>query len=161
MPLPPPCVAARPPHTGRTRLPTLSVAALTNDLYTTVTPTGLPIGVNVPEPCWARTRTAEAERNWSSAFGERPPDDPAFIVTFKHMRQTVEEGSIPALIANAVAAAVTAGPVRVPPHQEFRDLAARRWDMIAEWADPTRPRRRLACSRATSSSPSCARALGL
>lgn len=113
-----------------------AVVALSEDLYTTLQTADLPVGVSVLCPGWVRTRIIDADRNWPDALGERPPDDPTRAVTEPYVRRAIEEGSTPAFVADAVADAVAAGRFWVLPHQNFLDLVVRRWDLIAERADP-------------------------
>lgn len=113
-----------------------AVVALSESLFTTMQVAEVPVGVSVLCPGWVSTRILDADRNWPAELGERPPDDPTRAITEGYVRRAIEEGSTPAFIADAVAEAVTAGRFWVLPHQEFLDLAIRRWDLIAERADP-------------------------
>jgi NAD(P)-dependent dehydrogenase (short-subunit alcohol dehydrogenase family) len=116
-----------------------AVVAMTESLYTTVQTAELPIGVSVLCPGWVRTKIIDADRNWPAELGERPPDDPTRHVTEGYVRRAIEEGSTPAYVADAVADAVTAGRFWILPHQDFLDICIRRWDLIAERADPAPP----------------------
>jgi len=116
-----------------------AVVAMTESLYSTIETAGLPIGVSILCPGWVRTRIIDADRNWPAELGSRPPDDPTRHVTEGYVRRAIEEGSTPAYVADAVADAVTAGRYWILPHQDFLDICIRRWDMIAERADPAPP----------------------
>ena len=97
---------------------------------------GLPVGVSVLCPGWVRTQIVDADRNWPSELGPRPEDEVTFRVVEGHFRRAIAEGAQPAMIADAVADAVTAGRFWVIPQHEFLELAVRRWSSIAERADP-------------------------
>jgi len=114
-----------------------AVVAITENLYTTLHVTGLPIGVSVLCPGWVRTKIVDADRNWPSELGDRPADDPTRDVYERHVRRAIDEGANPAYVADAVADAVAAGRFWVFPQQEFLDLVVSRWHSIAERADPT------------------------
>lgn len=113
-----------------------AVVAITEDLYDTVRLAGLPIGVSVLCPGWVRTRIIDADRNWPAELGERPPLDPSADVVERHYRRAIDEGATPAAVADAVLEAVAGDRYWVIPHRDFLDLAVRRWETIAERADP-------------------------
>jgi NAD(P)-dependent dehydrogenase (short-subunit alcohol dehydrogenase family) len=116
-----------------------AVVAISEHLYHTVRLVGLPVGVSVLCPGWVRTQIADADRNWPEELGELPPDDPALKVVIGHMRRAIDEGSQPAFVADAVADAITADRFWVIPHQDFLDLVVKRWETIADRADPVPP----------------------
>ena len=116
-----------------------AVVAMSESLYHTVQLAGLPIGVSVLCPGWVRTNILEADRNWPTELGEKPPDDPANAPVREHINRALAEGRTPASVADAVAEAIEAGRFWVIPHQDFLDLAVARWDTIAERADPEPP----------------------
>ncbi len=113
-----------------------AVVAITENLYTTLQLTGLPIGVSVLCPGWVRTNIIDADRNWPAELGPRPPDDPTRDVYERHVRRAIDEGSTPAYVADAVADAVAAGRFWVFPNQEFLDLVVDRWHSVAAREDP-------------------------
>ncbi|HUY23240.1 MAG TPA: SDR family NAD(P)-dependent oxidoreductase [Acidimicrobiales bacterium] len=113
-----------------------AVVALTEDLYTTLRMTGLPVGVSVLCPGWVRTGIIDAERNWPGHMGAVPPHGFGSGVIATHVRRALDEGAPVAAVADAVADAVEAARFWVLPHPEFVDLAVRRWHSIAEGADP-------------------------
>lgn len=116
-----------------------AVVAISEDLYHTVRMAGLPIGVSVLCPGWVRTQILDADRNWPDELGEKPPEAPANAVFRVHTSRALAEGRTPASVADAVAEAVVADRFWVIPHQDFLDLAVRRWDTIAERVDPVPP----------------------
>jgi NAD(P)-dependent dehydrogenase (short-subunit alcohol dehydrogenase family) len=116
-----------------------AVVALSESLYHTVQVAGLPVGVSVLCPGWVRTNIAEADRNWPSELGEKPPDDPTMAVVIGHFRRAIDEGSTPAFVADAVADAIAADRFWIIPHQEFLDIVVQRWETIAARADPVPP----------------------
>ena len=83
-----------------------AVVAISEDLLHTVQMAGLPIGVSVLCPGWVRTKIIDADRNWPSDLGSKPPDDPLRDVIEHHYRRAIDEGAQPALIADAVADAI-------------------------------------------------------
>jgi NAD(P)-dependent dehydrogenase (short-subunit alcohol dehydrogenase family) len=113
------------------------VVAISESLFSTVSMVGLPVGVSVLCPGWVRTGILDADRNWPDDLGEKPPPAPTETVMEPHLRRAIDEGATPALIADAVADAVQAGRFWVIPQQEFLELCVRRWDTIAERADPS------------------------
>jgi NAD(P)-dependent dehydrogenase (short-subunit alcohol dehydrogenase family) len=113
-----------------------AVVALTEDLFNTVRLAGLPVGVSVLCPGWVRTNIVEADRNWPAELGDKPVLEPAMGVLERHVRRAVDEGSTPAFIADHVADAISADRFWVLPNPEFVEVAVRRWESIAEGADP-------------------------
>ncbi|MDQ6697978.1 MAG: SDR family NAD(P)-dependent oxidoreductase [Actinomycetota bacterium] len=113
-----------------------AVVALTEDVYSMLQVLGLPIGASVLCPGWVRTQIFEAERNWPEALGDAPPPGLASAVVEPHLRRAVAEGMTPMAVADLVADAVTEARFWVFPHPEFVELAAQRWDTIAEGRNP-------------------------
>ncbi len=114
-----------------------AVIAISEDLYDTVHLAGLPVGVSVLCPGWVRTQIVDADRNWPAEFGDKPDADPTYGVLVRHFQRAIDEGSTPAFVADAVVDAIVADRFWVIPHQDFLDLAVRRWETIAERADPS------------------------
>jgi len=114
-----------------------AVVALTEDLYTTLAMTGLPIGVSVLCPGWVRTGIMDADRNWPAHLGERPPDAFGADIMGNHVRRAIAEGLTPQAVADMVADAITALRFWVFPHPAFVEVAERRWQTIAEGLNPT------------------------
>jgi NAD(P)-dependent dehydrogenase (short-subunit alcohol dehydrogenase family) len=113
-----------------------AVVAISEDLYRTVRQMQLPIGVSVLCPGWVRTGIADAERNWLPQLGDAPPDSPIANVVEKYLKRAIDEGTPPAVIADAVAEAVEADRFWVVPHDDWLDVAVRRWHTIAERTNP-------------------------
>jgi NAD(P)-dependent dehydrogenase (short-subunit alcohol dehydrogenase family) len=113
-----------------------AVVAISEGLYNMVNLVGLPIGVSVLCPGWVRTQIVDADRNWPVELGERPDLPPTARIMEKYVRRAIDEGATPAFIADAVADAVLADRFWVIPQQEFLDVVIRRWDTIAERANP-------------------------
>jgi NAD(P)-dependent dehydrogenase (short-subunit alcohol dehydrogenase family) len=113
-----------------------AVVAISEGLYNGMTMAGLPVGVSVLCPGWVRTQIMDADRNWPSELGEKPPLAPTSEIVGHHVRRAIAEGATPAFIADAVADSVLANRFWVLPQQEFLDLVVRRWDTIAERANP-------------------------
>jgi len=114
-----------------------AVVALTEDLYTTLAMSGLPVGVSVLCPGWVRTGIMDADRNWPAHLGERPPDAFGAAVMGGHVRRAIDEGMTPGSVADLVADAI--GDLRfwVFPHPDFVEVAERRWATIAEGLNPS------------------------
>jgi NAD(P)-dependent dehydrogenase (short-subunit alcohol dehydrogenase family) len=123
---------AGPMYTGTKH----AVVALTQELYTAMQVAGLPIGVSVLCPGWVRTRIADAERNWPQELGEKPPPSPAATTLAPHLRRAIEEGTPAGTVAEHVAEAIAANRFWIFPHPEWVELAMRRWERIAEGANP-------------------------
>lgn len=115
-----------------------AVVAISEGLFNAMTMVGLPVGVSVLCPGWVRTQIMDADRNWPSELGERPPLSPQSEIVGHHVRRAIAEGVTPAFVADAVAEAVLADRFWVIPQQEFLDLCVRRWDTIGERANPSR-----------------------
>lgn len=113
-----------------------AVVAITEDLYTMLSMTGLPIGVSVLCPGWVRTNILDADRNWPAALGEAPPKGMGADTIEPHIRRAIDEGTTPAAVADQVADAVVAGRFWVLPNPEFVEIAAQRWSSIAEGQNP-------------------------
>ncbi len=113
-----------------------AVVALTEDLYTTAAALGLPLGVSVLCPGWVRTQIMDADRNWPASLGDVPPPAPGSEVVTTYVRRAIDEGMTPAAVADLVAEAITSRRFWVFPHPDFVELAARRWNGIAEGLDP-------------------------
>lgn len=113
-----------------------AVVAISEDLYRTISLTGLPVGVSVLCPGWVRTNIMDASRNWPASLGEQPPPSFGFDVMSKHVRKAVDEAILPEAVADLVVKAVAEGRFWVFTDQPFVDLCVRRWQTIAERANP-------------------------
>lgn len=113
------------------------MVALTEDLYSSLAMTGLPIGVSVLCPGWVRTGIMDADRNWPAHLGERPPDAFGADIMGAHVRRAVDEGMTPEAVADLVADAVTGLRFWVFPHPDFVEVAERRWATIVEGQNPS------------------------
>jgi NAD(P)-dependent dehydrogenase (short-subunit alcohol dehydrogenase family) len=115
-----------------------AVVALSEDLYNSMSLAGLPVGVSVLCPGWVRTNIMDASRNWPASLGEQPPPSFTSEVVSKYVRHAIDEAIRPAAVADLVADAVVEGRFWVFTEQSFVDLAVRRWQRVAERADPDR-----------------------
>ena len=115
-----------------------AVVAISEGLYNMVNMAELPVGVSVLCPGWVRTQIMDADRNWPGELGEKPEPAPTSEIVGHYVRRAIAEGATPAFIADAVADAVLANRFWVIPQQEFLDLCVRRWDTVAERANPSR-----------------------
>lgn len=113
-----------------------AVVAISEGLYKSMTLAGLPIGVSVVCPGWVRTNIMDASRNWPASLGEEPPPSFAAEVTVPHVQKAIDEAIPPAKVADLVADAVVAGRFWVFTEQPFVDLCIRRWQSIADGANP-------------------------
>jgi NAD(P)-dependent dehydrogenase (short-subunit alcohol dehydrogenase family) len=116
-----------------------AVVALSEDLYNEVNSANLPIGVSVLCPGWVRTNLMDSERNWPSHLGEVPAGNPLTEIAMGHVRRAIDEATTPAAIADQVVHAVESGRFWVIPHDDFLDMAIRRWERISERLDPEPP----------------------
>jgi NAD(P)-dependent dehydrogenase (short-subunit alcohol dehydrogenase family) len=116
-----------------------AVVALTEQLFHTLQAGGLPVGVSVLCPGWVRTGIMDSTRNWPTELGAAPEDDPMMAVVEGHYRRAIDEGTTPAAIADLVAEGIEADRFWILPHQDFLDLAVRRWERIAHHLDPEPP----------------------
>jgi NAD(P)-dependent dehydrogenase (short-subunit alcohol dehydrogenase family) len=114
-----------------------AVVALTEDLYTTLHQTGMPVGVSVLCPGWVRTGIMDAERNWPDHLGDVPPGAFASEIVSNHVRRAVDEGLTPASVADLVADAIGEERFWIFPHPDFVELAELRWRSVAEGLNPT------------------------
>ena len=92
-----------------------AVVAISEGLYNGMTMAGLPVGVSVLCPGWVRTQIMDADRNWPSELGEKPPLAPTSEIVGHHVRRAIAEGATPAFIADAVADSVLADRFWVHP----------------------------------------------
>jgi NAD(P)-dependent dehydrogenase (short-subunit alcohol dehydrogenase family) len=115
-----------------------AVVAISEDLYNSMSLAGLPIGVSVLCPGWVRTKIMDASRNWPASLGEEPPPSFGAEVVSKYVRHAIDEAIRPAAVADLVADAVAEDRFWVFTEQPFVDLAVRRWQRIAERANPDR-----------------------
>jgi NAD(P)-dependent dehydrogenase (short-subunit alcohol dehydrogenase family) len=116
-----------------------AVVAISEDLYMELTTAAVPVGVSVLCPGWVSTGILDAQRNWPTHLGARPPDNPTLAVVERHYRRAIDEGFTPAYVADEVAKAVTEDRFWVIVGDEFLDLAVQRWHHIAERLDPQPP----------------------
>lgn len=116
-----------------------AVVAITEDLFNDMRSAGVPVGVSVLCPGWVRTGIMDSERNWPSHLGEQPEESPGQAAVKHHFRRAIDEATTPAAVADLVANAITEDRFWVFPHADWVELAARRWDGIAEGLDPERP----------------------
>jgi NAD(P)-dependent dehydrogenase (short-subunit alcohol dehydrogenase family) len=115
-----------------------AVVAISEDLYNSMSLAGLPVGVSVLCPGWVRTNIMDASRNWPTSLGEQPPPSFTSEVVSKYVRHAIDEAIRPAAVADLVADAVVEGRFWVFTEQSFVDLAVRRWQRVAEHANPDR-----------------------
>jgi NAD(P)-dependent dehydrogenase (short-subunit alcohol dehydrogenase family) len=113
-----------------------AVVAITEGLFATMRSSGLPIGVSCVCPGWVRTGIIDSDRNWPDRLGSLPAGDPIGDVVRRHIGRAIDEGMPPAMVADLVVDAVTAGRYWVFPHPDFLELAVERFHRIAEQVDP-------------------------
>ena len=113
-----------------------AVVAISEDLFIGMQQLGSPIGVSVLCPGWVRTNIVDSDRNWPAELGEKAPSTPVTDMIFDVLRNVINEGMPPAVVADKVADAIEAEKFWVLPHPEFVDLAVRRWHDIAEGVNP-------------------------
>ena len=113
-----------------------AVVALTEDLFNTMRDGGLPVGVSVLCPGWVRTALLDSDRNWPAELGERPTTDQIGEAMKSHVRRAFAEATTPAAVADMVVDAVEDQRFWIFPHDDFLDLAVKRWERIAEQLDP-------------------------
>jgi len=113
-----------------------AVVAISEDLYHNMNAAGLPVGVSCLCPGWVRTGIMDADRNWPSHLGDKPADMPLAHVMTDHVRRAIDEGMTPAAVADLVVQSVEAQRFWVLPHQDFLEMAIRRWHRIADRLDP-------------------------
>ncbi len=115
-----------------------AVVAISEGLYNSMSLAGLPVGVSVLCPGWVRTSIMDASRNWPASLGEQPPPSLGSEVVSKYVRRAIDEAMRPAAVADLVADAVVEGRFWVFTEQSFVDLVVRRWQRVAERANPDR-----------------------
>lgn len=114
-----------------------AVIALTESLYNDLHATDADIGVSVLCPEWVRTRIFEAERNAppGPASLDTLPDTSRDIVE-RFMELTMASALDPADVAATVLDAVRARRFWIMTHETTLAGAQRRWNAIAEGAEP-------------------------
>lgn len=113
-----------------------AVVALTEDLFNDMQAAFVPVGVSVLCPGWVRTGILDADRNWPAHLGAAPATDPLSEIPLAHIRRAIDEGTTPAAIAQMVLESVEADRFWVIPHDNFLEMAIRRWDRIADRLNP-------------------------
>jgi len=113
-----------------------AVVAISEDLFLDLSQTGVPVGVSVLCPGWVRTDLMSSDRNWPTDRGAKPDDSDMNALLGHHFERALAEGTPPAAIADQVADAVTANRFWVLPHDDFLELAIRRWHLVSEKLDP-------------------------
>lgn len=113
-----------------------AVVALTEDLFNDMQAAFVPVGVSVLCPGWVRTGILDSERNWPADFGAAPAADPLSEIPLAHIRRAIDEGTTPAAVAQMVLESVEADRFWVIPHDDFLEMAIRRWDRIADRLNP-------------------------
>ncbi len=116
-----------------------AVVAITDNLFTAMQDAGLPVGVSVLCPGWVRTGIIESDRNWPAELGERPVADPIASVMRDHAVRAINEGMTPAAVADNVVDAIETPRFWIFPHDDFLEMAVKRWERIAEKLDPEPP----------------------
>jgi NAD(P)-dependent dehydrogenase (short-subunit alcohol dehydrogenase family) len=113
-----------------------AVVAISEDLYTSLTIAGIPVGVSVLCPGRVHTGIGDAGRNWPERLGELPPRSPVAGMMTRHFRRAIGEGVSPAFVADLVAGAISTNRFWVFTDPAFADAALRRWHGIAEGRNP-------------------------
>ncbi len=116
-----------------------AVVALTENLYHQMNLIEAPIGVSCLCPGWVRTGIFDAERNWPAELGERPESSPVVETVKGHLERAIAEGLTPAAVADLVVDAVTENRFWVFPHPDWLEMAADRWQLVAEGTNPEPP----------------------
>ena len=112
-----------------------AVVALTENLYRQMDLIGSPIGVSCLCPGWVRTKIFDAERNFPDDLGTFEPSTTAEAIR-PLIRRVVDEGMQPAAVADLVADAIEHRRFWIFTAQHWLELAAARWDTIANGLDP-------------------------
>jgi NAD(P)-dependent dehydrogenase (short-subunit alcohol dehydrogenase family) len=114
-----------------------AVVAISEDLFLDLSQAGVPVGVSVLCPGWVRTDLMSADRNWpTEQQGAIPDESDMNALLGHHFVRALAEGTPPAAIADQVADAVAADRFWVLPHDDFLELAIRRWHLVSEKLDP-------------------------
>ncbi|MEM9516809.1 MAG: SDR family NAD(P)-dependent oxidoreductase [Actinomycetota bacterium] len=116
-----------------------AVIAVTEDLYTSMEMSPVPIGVSCVCPGFVRTGILDADRNWPDELGNKPEYDTAQTVLFKHARTAIAEGIQPAVVADLVINAVRENRFWVFPHADWLELVRDRFGAIGEGINPQQP----------------------
>src|ERR1022692_4959631 len=99
---------------------------------------GSPVGVSVLCPGFVRTRIGAADRNWPASYGPLPPAQEP--LGREDVRQAVsaaiENGLDPAVIADAVSAAIVDGRFWILTHPELNDAVLGRYSDAVQGRNP-------------------------
>lgn len=109
---------------------------------------GLGVGVSVVCPGWVRTSIYQAKRNWPGSLGEVPPSAATAEIVSPHVQRVIDEGMVPAAVADLVADAIAADRFWV-----FTDPISRRGRSTGGSASPKAKTPRLSSTYPASRQP--------
>jgi short-subunit dehydrogenase len=116
-----------------------AVVAITENLYHDMQAVGFGVGVSVLCPGWVNTKIFDAERNWPTEQGERPPMAPTSVVIMPHLKRATNEGLTPAAVAELVTNGIEEERFWLLTHPNWMPMALNRWESIAEGVNPELP----------------------
>jgi NAD(P)-dependent dehydrogenase (short-subunit alcohol dehydrogenase family) len=115
-----------------------AAVAVSESLYHELAALGSPVGVSVLCPGFVRTRIGAADRNWPASYGPLPPAQEP--LGREDVRQAVsaaiENGLDPAVIADAVSAAIVDGRFWILTHPELNDAVLGRYSDAVQGRNP-------------------------
>jgi NAD(P)-dependent dehydrogenase (short-subunit alcohol dehydrogenase family) len=115
-----------------------AAVAVSESLYHELAALGSPVGVSVLCPGFVRTRIGEADRNWPASYGPLPTAQDS--LGSEDVRQAVtaaiENGLDPAVIADAVRAAILGGRFWILTHPELNDAVLGRYSDAVHGRNP-------------------------
>ena len=115
-----------------------AAVAVSESLYHELAAIGSPVGVSVLCPGFVRTRIHEADRNWPASYGPRPAvlERPGSDEARRTVRQAIESGLDPAIIAAAVRDAIIGDRFWILTHPQLNDRVLDRYRGAIEGHNP-------------------------
>jgi NAD(P)-dependent dehydrogenase (short-subunit alcohol dehydrogenase family) len=117
-----------------------AAVAVSEALYHDLAALGSPVGVSLLCPGFVRTRIHEADRNWPSSRGPMPsaPAQPGTADARRALREAIESGLDPAIVAVAVRDAIVDNRFWVLTHPELNGRILDRYRGAVEGIQPAR-----------------------
>jgi len=115
-----------------------AAVAMSEALYHDLAAIGSPVGVSVLCPGFVSTRLYESDRNWPYGEQGSPATRPGAAAGRQALRQALESGLAPAMIAETVRDAIVGDQFWILTHPELNDPILGRYRAAVEGRQPAR-----------------------